>query len=65
MRNKLIHWLIKKAEEDQRIVLITADLGFSVVEEFSNKFPDRFFNAGVAEQVAYEKRHVASTGCCC
>jgi transketolase len=26
------------------------DLGFSVVEPFTKEFPDRFLNAGVAEQ---------------
>jgi len=31
-------------------VLLTADLGFMAVEPFSQRFPDRFFNVGVAEQ---------------
>ena len=33
-----------------RIVLLTGDLGFTVVEPFAERFPDRFFNVGVAEQ---------------
>ncbi len=38
------------AESDERIVLLTGDLGFMALEPFSQKFPDRFFNVGVAEQ---------------
>jgi transketolase len=30
--------------------LIVGDLGYSVVEEFQKKFPDRFYNAGISEQ---------------
>jgi transketolase len=43
-------WLCQQASTDQRIILLTADLGFSVVEPFANQFPDRFINVGVAEQ---------------
>lgn len=38
------------ADEDPRVVLITGDLGFMVVEAFADRHPDRFFNAGVSEQ---------------
>ena len=31
-------------------MIITGDLGFSVFDEFRRNFPDRFINAGVAEQ---------------
>lgn len=50
MRNDFIKKLIELAKKDQRIVLLTADLGFSVVEEFGKNFPDRFYNVGVSEQ---------------
>lgn len=50
MRNTFINWLCMKAEKDQAIVLLTADLGYSVVEPFADKFPKRFINVGVAEQ---------------
>ena len=50
MRQKLIEELCKAARADDRIVLLTADLGFGVLEQFSNEFPDRYFNVGVAEQ---------------
>ncbi len=50
MRNNFIQKLIEIASKDKRIVLLTADLGFSVLEDFANKFPDRFYNVGVSEQ---------------
>jgi transketolase len=49
MRTTFIKTLTELAEKDDRIVLIIADLGFSVVEEFEKKFPDRFINPGIAE----------------
>ncbi len=49
MRNIFIKTLIKLAEQDERIFVITPDLGFSVLEEFEEKFPERFLNVGIAE----------------
>ena len=50
MRNAFITQLIEEARKDEKIFLIVGDLGFSVVEPFQNEFPDRFLNAGIAEQ---------------
>ena len=50
MRNEFISHLVKLAEQNPKIVLVVGDLGYGVVEPFANKFPSRFFNAGVAEQ---------------
>ena len=50
MRNEFIQRLGDLADRDPRIVLLTGDLGFTVLEDFAERFPDRFFNAGVAEQ---------------
>lgn len=50
MRGAFIRTLTDLAAEDPRIVLLTGDLGFMVVETFAERFPDRFFNVGVAEQ---------------
>jgi len=38
------------AEADDRIFLITGDLGFGVLTEFERKFPRQYLNVGVAEQ---------------
>lgn len=50
MRNRFIESLIEMALENDRVILIVGDLGFSVVEPFQEKFPDRFINAGICEQ---------------
>ena len=50
MRNTFIDEIIKLARVNPQIVLIVGDLGYSVVEPFAEEFPDRFINAGVAEQ---------------
>jgi transketolase len=42
--------LLELAEKDQSIFLVVGDLGYGVVETFENKFPERFLNAGIAEQ---------------
>lgn len=50
MRRKFIAALTEIARRDPRVVLLTADLGYTVIEPFRDAFPDRFFNVGVAEQ---------------
>ena len=50
MRAEFVRTLTELAERDSRIVLLTGDLGFMALEPFSDRFPDRFFNVGVAEQ---------------
>ena len=50
MRNFFIRRLSKLAEDNQRIMLVTGDLGFKVFDEFRIRFPRQFINAGVAEQ---------------
>lgn len=63
MRNTFIKQLISEAEHNNKIVLIVGDVGYSVVEEFQQKFPDRFYNAGIAEQnMASMAAGLASSG---
>jgi transketolase len=50
MRTTFIKTLLELAEHDERILLLTADLGYTVVEAFAERFPNRFYNVGVAEQ---------------
>jgi transketolase len=50
VRNAFIDELCVAAEKDPSIWLLTADLGFSILEPFIEKFPDRYLNIGVAEQ---------------
>jgi len=50
MRTAFVQALCELAEQDPRVWLLTADLGWSVVEPFQQRFPGRFINVGVAEQ---------------
>jgi transketolase len=50
MRNAFIDELVALAHQHDHIALVVGDLGYSVVEPFADRFPDRFINAGVAEQ---------------
>ncbi|MFT3965693.1 MAG: hypothetical protein QM690_07420 [Sphingobium sp.] len=50
MRDAFIDELTGLAASHDNIALIVGDLGFNVIEPFADSFPDRFVNAGVAEQ---------------
>ena len=52
MRKQFVSTLIKLAEKDKDIMLITCDVGFGNLEPFRDRFPDQFINAGLAEQNA-------------
>jgi transketolase len=52
MRKTFINTLVEEARKDERIFLITPDIGYSILEVFMNEFPDRSLNVGVAEQNA-------------
>ena len=50
MRDAFIDELAILAETHPQIALVVGDLGFNVIERFADRFPERFVNAGVAEQ---------------
>ncbi len=50
MRKAFIATLCELAAADDRIVLMTGDLGHLAMEPFRERFPNRFLNVGVAEQ---------------
>ena len=50
MRNAFVETLCDLAEKQEDIFLLTGDLGFGVLTKFWENFPDRFINAGIAEQ---------------
>jgi transketolase len=50
VRNTFIQTLYNRALEDSRIILISGDLGFGVLDKFQSDIPDQFINAGIAEQ---------------
>jgi transketolase len=50
MRKTFISVISELAEKDDRIMLLTSDLGYLLMEPFAQKFPERFINVGVSEQ---------------
>jgi len=50
MRKAFFDTLMKSAEADKEIVLLSADLGFGFIEPYITKFPNQFINVGVSEQ---------------
>ncbi len=50
MRKAFIDTLGDLASHDDRILLLTGDLGYMVMEGYRQRLPERFLNCGVAEQ---------------
>jgi transketolase len=50
VRDAFIRELMAIAAVRPQVMLLTADLGFGVLEEFARRFPKQFLNVGVAEQ---------------
>ncbi len=50
MRDAFMAALTEQAQQDSRVNLIIADIGFKVVDDFVAKMPDQFLNVGIAEQ---------------
>jgi transketolase len=50
MRTAFLEALCAVAERDQSVWLLTADLGYSVLEPFRDRFAGRYVNVGVTEQ---------------
>lgn len=50
MRNSLVQAIVDNAKTNENIVIVTGDLGYHVLDKFSDIYPNRFFNAGIAEE---------------
>ena len=50
MRDAFVRALMREMAKDERIALITGDLGFGVLRPVKETYPDRIINAGIAEQ---------------
>ncbi len=50
MRDAFARILEEEMERNERIVLVTGDLGFGVLRRIHQRFPERLVNAGIAEQ---------------
>jgi transketolase len=49
MRDAFAERLFELASRDERIVLLSGDIGNRMFDRFKQAFPDRFYNCGVAE----------------
>ena len=50
MRNIFVNEIQQIMREDDKVVFITAECGFNVVDGLAAEFPTRFYNTGIAEQ---------------
>src|SRR5438270_12091415 len=50
MRNAFASALVRAAQADARVVLLTGDHGYALFDEFRRACPSQYVNAGVAEQ---------------
>lgn len=50
MRMVFADTLIELAKQDERICMITPDMGYGILDKFQQTFPDRYFNLGITEQ---------------
>ena len=50
MRTETIDILTAYARNNPDVMLLTADLGYSVLERFAEALPDQYVNVGVCEQ---------------
>ena len=50
MRRRFGRILAELADIDQRIYVISGDIGYRVFDEFRERHPDRFINIGICEQ---------------
>lgn len=51
MRKRFGQLIAQAMRQDDRVWLLTGDLGFGVLDEARNQFPERFCNVGAAEQL--------------
>ncbi len=50
MRDHFVRKLSELAEKNKKIILLTGDLGFGVLDDFAKQLPHQFVNVGIAEQ---------------
>jgi transketolase len=51
MRKECVGLLANSMAQDSSIRVITADLGFGVLDQIRREYPDRFYNVGAAEHL--------------
>jgi transketolase len=51
MRKECMDLLLESMAKNEHIVVLTADLGFGLLDAIRDTYADRFFNVGAAEQL--------------
>ena len=49
MRNAFADEITNLAKKDKKIVLLSGDIGNRLFDKFRTRFPERFYNCGIAE----------------
>jgi len=49
MRNTFVQEITNIAQKNKKIVLLAGDIGYKLFDNFKKKYPNRFYNCGVAE----------------
>jgi len=50
-RREFVNLLINEMNKNEKIFLLTGDLGFGLFDDIKKKFPNRFINVGSCEQL--------------
>ena len=50
MRKEFGKTIVELVEKDEKIYLLTGDIGYGIFDEFRKRFPDKFINMGIREQ---------------
>ena len=50
-RREFVNLLINEMNKNEKIFLLTGDLGFGLFDDIRKKFPNRFINVGSCEQL--------------
>lgn len=50
MKGVFVETLLRLAEQNPKLIVLTADLGYGMFEPFVERFPRQYLNVGVAEQ---------------
>lgn len=51
MRHQFVHYLIDEMRANEKIIVLTGDLGYGLFDTLKEEFPGRFFNVGSCEQL--------------
>lgn len=51
MRKRFAEYILQEMEINEKIIIITADIGYGILDEIRKRFPDRVINVGSCENL--------------